>query len=1115
MSRKCVVFFMALVLVSIWIGGSVASNGFDTTAPDSPVKLIFIHHSTGGNWLADPNSDQPYGGLGSALMNNNYYVSATNYGWGPDSIGDRTDIPNWPEWFTGSNSSSILSSLYTENGQNIGDFGAWSRLASDPGGENEIIMFKSCFPNSDLFGNPTDPPASEANDQYTVSNAKAVYNNLLTYFQTCQDKLFIVITAPPQNENAYSPDIHTPAERAANARAFNNWLVNDWLDGYTYNNVAVFDYYNVLTAADNHHRWYNGTIQHVVNTNYNFSAYPSDEWDSHPSTTGHQKATSEFIDLLNIYYHSWHGTGPSPEAPTTTTDSATSVTSTSATLNGTVNPNGLSTTYYFQYGTTDSYGSTTSEANAGSGTSDLSVNAGISGLVANTTYHFRLVAINSAGTTYGSDRTLTTLVTETGNMVTSDLWIRAVINTEEKGSIEAVWLKGGEDTTSRGDTVIWGHFYASPSDVTWGSENNPDLYVKIWFDVSGRIDVNYFHVSVPDIEVYSDYPYDGTADEQGTTTMSRRYIRQYYENGESHMDENYEDGVPPGGYSPSGNPSGYSTINDLKIGSIINTVEKGPIDAVWRLGGQDTTARGDQVVWGLFYANPSDVTWGSEDNPDLFVKIWFDVSGRVDVNFFHVSVPDIEVYSDLPDEGAYDQQGTTIMADRYIRHEYWISESNGTGQLVQPGDFQYVGAFRLPGDDERPATFAYGGNAMTLNPDGDPSSAADGFPGSLFVTGHDRMPYGELPNGDQVAEISIPEPIISKNLTDLNQAAFLQTFQAAAQGLFDAYAELPRIGMQYLSTTATGAKIHLCWGQHFHEDALEQIPTHAWIDPNLSVPNPQGTWYIGNQSLYSVNGYMFEIPASWADTNAAGRYLATGRYRDGGWSGQGPSLFAYTPWIDSSGTPASPGTRLEEAVLLLYENSRDSDDVVSRTLSGYQHADEWEGGAWITTTTGKSAVLFAGTKGTGAKYWYGWTNPAGPDLPCVDTALVSEMTTCRLADGSACPPEDLTGCEGHPDSRGWWSSRFDAQFILYDPADLAQVASGATEPWEPQPYASVDIDEHLLLNPAGIEEDFLGTGLQRRYRIGAVSYHRSSNLIYVLELFADEAKPIVHVWRVN
>ena len=263
-----------------------------------------------------------------------------------------------------------------------------------------------------------------------------------------------------------------------------------------------------------------------------------------------------------------------------------------------------------------------------------------------------------------------------GYLVTSDLWIKAVINTVEKGPIDAMWQKGGEDTTSRGDRVIWGHFYASPNDVTWGSENNPDLFVKIWFDVSGRVDVNYFHVSVPDIVVYSDYPYDGAPDEQGTTTTDRRYIRQYYENSQSYSDEQTEDGNPPSGYSPTGNPFGFTTINNLRIGALINIVEKGPTDAVWRLGGQDTTTRGDQVVWGHFYASPSDVTWGSQNNPDLFVKIWFDASGRIDVNFFHVSVPDIEVCSDYPRDGTYDQRGTTIMANRYIRGEYWMSTDN-------------------------------------------------------------------------------------------------------------------------------------------------------------------------------------------------------------------------------------------------------------------------------------------------------------------------------------------------------------------------------------------------------------------------------------------------------
>ncbi|OQY57442.1 MAG: hypothetical protein B6245_17005, partial [Desulfobacteraceae bacterium 4572_88] len=244
-----------------------------------------------------------------------------------------------------------------------------------------------------------------------------------------------------------------------------------------------------------------------------------------------------------------------------------------------------------------------------------------------------------------------------GYVITNDgLLIGAVINTEEKGRVEAIWKEGGRDETDAGDVVIWGHFYASSDDVSWGSPQNPDLFVKVWFDHNGRLDINFFHVSVPDIEVYSAYPYNGSFDEHDTSTTSRRYIRQYYKNGQSQTEEAYEDGNPPAGDFPDGALYGQSFPDDeLWIGAIIRTAEKGPVEAVWSEGGQDVSDRGDKVIWGHFYASPSDVAWGNADNPDLFVKIWFDVSGRVDVNFFHVSVPDIEVYSDLPDLGDYDQ----------------------------------------------------------------------------------------------------------------------------------------------------------------------------------------------------------------------------------------------------------------------------------------------------------------------------------------------------------------------------------------------------------------------------------------------------------------------------
>ena len=90
--------------------------------------------------------------------------------------------------------------------------------------------------------------------------------------------------------------------------------------------------------------------------------------------------------------------------PSATTKAASSVTSTGARLNGTVNPNGLATTYYFDYGTSTSYGSKTAVASAGAGTAGKSVSATVTGLGPGI-YHFRLVATSSAGTSDGADLT--------------------------------------------------------------------------------------------------------------------------------------------------------------------------------------------------------------------------------------------------------------------------------------------------------------------------------------------------------------------------------------------------------------------------------------------------------------------------------------------------------------------------------------------------------------------------------------------------------------------------------------------------------------------------------------------------------------------------------------
>lgn len=94
--------------------------------------------------------------------------------------------------------------------------------------------------------------------------------------------------------------------------------------------------------------------------------------------------------------------------PVPTTTAATSIGRTTATLNGTVNPKGLATTYHFEYGTTTAYGASTSEVAAGSGTSPVSAQSAVGGLMPGTTYHYRLVASNLSGVVSGPDQTVTT-----------------------------------------------------------------------------------------------------------------------------------------------------------------------------------------------------------------------------------------------------------------------------------------------------------------------------------------------------------------------------------------------------------------------------------------------------------------------------------------------------------------------------------------------------------------------------------------------------------------------------------------------------------------------------------------------------------------------------------
>ena len=143
-----------------------------------------------------------------------------------------------------------------------------------------------------------------------------------------------------------------------------------------------------------------------------------------------------------------------------TTNPASNVTSSSATLNGTVNPNGLTTNVHFEYGTTTNYGSTT-PSHSYSGTATQNVSANITGLSAHTTYHFRIVGTSSGGTAYGSDRTFTTFNATgapavTTNPATNVASFSATLNGSvyPHGLTTAVYFQYGT-------TISYGHTTAS------------------------------------------------------------------------------------------------------------------------------------------------------------------------------------------------------------------------------------------------------------------------------------------------------------------------------------------------------------------------------------------------------------------------------------------------------------------------------------------------------------------------------------------------------------------------------------------------------------------------------------------------------------------------------
>ncbi len=199
-------------------------------------------------------------------------------------IGEKTDICDWNAKFRDKMDAVLKCDMQDTFYKNTAD-------------RNDIIVFKSCFPNNDIQSEGSEPGDPDSPVR-TTANFKAAYNKLLGYFKAHPETLFVCVTAPPLAKNVpsrtkeymknlfgFEGSVKAVGERA---RRFDNWLKDTekgWLASYEGKNVVVFDYYDVLTgrgASD-------------------YSMYPTGRngADSHPSAEGNAIAAHEFVPFLN------------------------------------------------------------------------------------------------------------------------------------------------------------------------------------------------------------------------------------------------------------------------------------------------------------------------------------------------------------------------------------------------------------------------------------------------------------------------------------------------------------------------------------------------------------------------------------------------------------------------------------------------------------------------------------------------------------------------------------------------------------------------------------------------------------------------------------------------
>ena len=464
--------------------------------------------------------------------------------------------------------------------------------------------------------------------------------------------------------------------------------------------------------------------------------------------------------------------------------------------------------------------------------------------------------------------------------------------------------------------------------------------------------------------------------------------------------------------------------------------------------------------------------------------------------------------------------------------------------LWYPEAFHYRGAFRVSysdgtggGAEHRTAYSHF--RMLTYCPTGE-SGDNDGYEGSLFLNAQAYELDGPN-NGGYIGQINIPAPVVDPTLNPANLplATYIQTFHDAFAGPKTNYRNfpgaIPRLG-DLMWVQDGGAGYDALWFtmRDMYNTSSEDRNGIGRVPADLNDFRPQGMWHLGPRKWGDPNwpyhylswaDYLFSAPRFWAATYASNRWMIAGMgdREAGTWgASEGPTMFAFNPdFQDRDGCPPNDTTGCDKTPigttpLLWYKSLQNQTGGPSvcgpavgiHAVGDYSLADYWSDGAWLSHNNRQSIVL------VGNKCIY--------DSYYSDCALGSG----HGCDSSYCWNQDHSACEDSPcytltplcdESKGWvcgdpsrgdTAPGYKGRMLFYDPDDIAQVATGNWNPWDPQPYTYLDMTPYIF-NLAGCSSAFEGA-----------AYDPDAGRLYLVQGGVDETQtgnddlPIIHVFDI-